>query len=168
MLLHSHQVPLPSLKCLLVGDFGSGKSTFIHRHQTREFKQTYIATIGVEVHPLHIAGSPYIWNVWDVAGRDNFSGIRENYYQDADCAIVFADSLTDHPHVERWLNEIPRDIPTVVCWNKAEAVANANWDTTKISVVNISTKTGRNVNKPFEILAGMLLVSPTPRVIAAL
>ena len=41
----------PKFKPVLVGDGGTGKTTFMKRHLTGEFEM-YIATLGVEVHPL--------------------------------------------------------------------------------------------------------------------
>ena len=35
-----------------VGDGGTGKTTFVKRHLTGEFEKKYVATLGVEVHPI--------------------------------------------------------------------------------------------------------------------
>lgn len=58
---------MPQFKILLVGDGGTGKTTFVKRHLTGEFEKKYIATIGVEVHPLTFSTNrgPICLNVWD-------------------------------------------------------------------------------------------------------
>ena len=61
---------IPEFKLVLVGDGGVGKTTFVKRHLTGEFEKKYIATLGVEVHPMtfHTTKGPIKFNVWDTAG----------------------------------------------------------------------------------------------------
>lgn len=61
------EADIPTFKCVLVGDGGTGKTTFVKRHMTGEFEKRYVATLGVEVHPLvfHTNRGPIRFNVWD-------------------------------------------------------------------------------------------------------
>jgi GTP-binding nuclear protein Ran len=66
---------------ILVGDGGVGKTTFVRRHLTGEFEKRYVATLGVEVHPLKFFTNlgPIQFNVWDTAGQEKFGGLRDGY-----------------------------------------------------------------------------------------
>lgn len=70
MTLQAEQAP--EFKLILVGDGGVGKTTFVKRHLTGEFEKKYVATLGVEVHPLlfHTNRGPIKFNVWDTAGQE--------------------------------------------------------------------------------------------------
>lgn len=76
------EIDMPSFKCVLVGDGGTGKTTFVKRHLTGEFEKKYVATLGVEVHPLvfHTNRGAIRFNVWDTAGQEKFGGLRDGYY----------------------------------------------------------------------------------------
>ena len=73
---------MPTFKCVLLGDGGTGKTTFVKRHLTGEFEKKYVATLGVEVHPLvfHTNRGAIRFNVWDTAGQEKFGGLRDGYY----------------------------------------------------------------------------------------
>lgn len=81
---------MPSFKCVLVGDGGCGKTTFVKRHLTGEFDKKYVATLGVEVHPLvfHTNRGPIRFNVWDTAGQEKFGGLRDGYYIQVTPALI--------------------------------------------------------------------------------
>ena len=64
--------PQVQFKLVLGGDGGTGKTTFMKRHLTGEFEK-YVATLGVEVHPLvfHTNRGPIKFNVWIQLVRRN-------------------------------------------------------------------------------------------------
>lgn len=60
----------------------TGKTTFVKRHLTGEFEKKYVATLGVEVHPIQFCTNrgSIRFNVWDTAGQEKFGGLRDGYY----------------------------------------------------------------------------------------
>ena len=76
------QPAVAEFKLVLIGDGGVGKTTFVKRHLTGEYEKCYIATIGVEVHPLKFFTSrgAIVFSVWDTAGQEKLSGLRDGYY----------------------------------------------------------------------------------------
>jgi GTP-binding nuclear protein Ran len=97
---------VPEFKLILVGDGGVGKTTFVKRHLTGEFEKKYVATLGVEVHPLlfHTNRGPIRFNVWDTAGQEKFGGLRDGYYIQGQCAIIMFDvtSRVTYKNVPNW------------------------------------------------------------------
>ena len=80
-------------KLVLCGDGGTGKTTFVKRHLTGEFEKRYIATLGVEVHPMAFCTSrgKICFQVWDTAGQEKLACLRDGYYIGAHCAIIMFD-----------------------------------------------------------------------------
>lgn len=139
---------IPTFKCVLVGDGGTGKTTFVKRHMTGEFEKKYVATLGVEVHPLvfHTNRGAIRFNVWvsfvgcnrhkksfttyvshfqDTAGQEKFGGLRDGYYIQGQCAIVMFDvtSRITYKNVPNWHRDLVRvceNIPIVLCGNKVD------------------------------------------------
>lgn len=114
-------------KLVLVGDGGVGKTTFVKRHLTGEFEKKYIATLGVEVHPMdfHTSKGRIIFNVWDTAGQEKFGGLRDGYYIGGQCGIIMFDvcSRITYQNVPKWYKDLTRvceGIPIVLVGNKVD------------------------------------------------
>ncbi|KAI8814395.1 P-loop containing nucleoside triphosphate hydrolase protein [Cladochytrium replicatum] len=166
---------IPSFKLVLVGDGGTGKTTFVKRHLTGEFEKKYIATLGVEVHPLtfHTNFGPICFNTWDTAGQEKFGGLRDGYYIQGQCAIIMFDvtARITYKNVPNWHRDLTRvceNIPIVLCGNKVDikerkvkAKAITFHRKRNLQYYDISAKSNYNFEKPFLWLARRLVGNQT-------
>jgi GTP-binding nuclear protein Ran len=114
-------------KLVLVGDGGVGKTTFVKRHLSGEFEKKYIATQGVEVHPMpfYTSKGNIVFNVWDTAGQEKLGGLRDGYYIGGQCGIIMFDvcSRITYQNVPKWYKDLVRvceNIPIVLVGNKVD------------------------------------------------
>ena len=161
---------MPEFKLILVGDGGVGKTTFVKRHLTGEFEKKYVATLGVEVHPLvfHTNRGPIKFNVWDTAGQEKFGGLRDGYYIQGQCAIIMFDvtSRITYKNVPNWHRDLTRvceNIPIVLTGNKVEIkdrkvkAKQITFHRKKnLAYYDVSAKSNYNFEKPFLYLARKL------------
>ncbi|RXN13896.1 GTP-binding nuclear Ran [Labeo rohita] len=166
--------PQVQFKLVLVGDGGTGKTTFVKRHLTGEFEKKYVATLGVEVHPLvfHTNRGAIKYNVWDTAGQEKFGGLRDGYYIQAQCAIIMFDvtSRVTYKNVPNWHRDLVRvceNIPIVLCGNKVDikdrkvkAKSIVFHRKKNLQYYDISAKSNYNFEKPFLWLARKLIGDP--------
>ncbi|MCJ1292505.1 GTP-binding nuclear protein gsp1/Ran [Xylographa carneopallida] len=159
-----------TFKLVLVGDGGTGKTTFVKRHLTGEFEKKYIATLGVEVHPLGFATNlgNIIFDVWDTAGQEKFGGLRDGYYINGQCGIIMFDvtSRITYKNVPNWHRDLVRvceNIPIVLCGNKVDVkerkvkAKSITFHRKKnLQYYDISAKSNYNFEKPFLWLARKL------------
>lgn len=157
-------------KLVLVGDGGTGKTTFVKRHLTGEFEKKYIATLGVEVHPLtfYTNYGKLVFNCWDTAGQEKFGGLRDGYYIQGQCAIIMFDvtSRVTYKNVPNWHRDLIRvceNIPIVLCGNKVDVKERKVKAKTitfhrkkNLQYYDISAKSNYNFEKPFLWLARKL------------
>lgn len=170
----AQQMDMPTFKLLLVGDGGTGKTTFVKRHVTGEFEKQYIATIGVEVRSLtfNTSRGQLRFNVWDTAGQEKFGGLRDGYYIQGQCAIIMFDvtSRITYKHVPNWHRDLVRvceNIPIVLCGNKVDVkdrkvkAKQINFHRKKnLQYYDLSAKSNYNFEKPFLYLARQLVGDP--------
>jgi len=166
--------PVATFKLVLVGDGGTGKTTFVKRHLTGEFEKKYIATLGVEVHPLvfYTNFGSIRFNCWDTAGQEKFGGLRDGYYIQGQCAIIMFDvtSRVTYKNVPNWHRDLIRvceNIPIVLCGNKVDVKERKVKAKTitfhrkkNLQYYDISAKSNYNFEKPFLWLARKLCGEP--------
>lgn len=161
---------VPTFKLVLVGDGGTGKTTFVKRHLTGEFEKKYIATLGVEVHPLGFFTNfgEIKFDVWDTAGQEKFGGLRDGYYINGQCGIIMFDvtSRITYKNVPNWHRDLVRvceNVPIVLCGNKVDVKERKVKAKTitfhrkkNLQYYDISAKSNYNFEKPFLWIARQL------------
>ncbi|KLJ09971.1 GTP-binding nuclear protein GSP1/Ran [Blastomyces silverae] len=170
----------PTFKLVLVGDGGTGKTTFVKRHLTGEFEKKYIATLGVEVHPLNFQTNlgAIQFDVWDTAGQEKFGGLRDGYYINGQCGIIMFDvtSRITYKNVPSWHRDLVRvceNVPIVLCGNKVDVKERKVKAKTitfhrkkNLQYYDISAKSNYNFEKPFLWLARKLVGNPSLEFVA--
>ncbi|KAJ6189828.1 hypothetical protein N7519_004736 [Penicillium mononematosum] len=156
----------PTFKLVLVGDGGTGKTTFVKRHLTGEFEKKYIATLGVENY------GAIQFDVWDTAGQEKFGGLRDGYYINGQCGIIMFDvtSRITYKNVPNWHRDLVRvceNIPIVLTGNKVDVKERKVKAKTitfhrkkNLQYYDISAKSNYNFEKPFLWLARKLVGNP--------
>lgn len=143
-------------KISLVGRDQCGKTSFIKQHNNEGFKNTYAATLGVEVYNILFKtskGNVYL-EVWDIAGHEKLRGdFVEGYYRKSDGAILMHDLHTSSDEIVennlKYKLELLTTCPSieiVTIGNKCDLSLHDN-----INGINhvISTKQNYNCNTPF-------------------
>ena len=87
---------LPTLKVLLLGASGVGKSAIVRRYTEDDFVDEAEATIGVDYRTKSIraAGKWFRLRVWDTAGQERYRTLTRSYYRGAQGVILGASLLT--------------------------------------------------------------------------
>lgn len=129
--------PAATFKLLLLGDSGTGKTTFLQRHFSGAFEERHLTpstNLSAKVYPLvfHTNYGRIVFNVCDTAGDATKSGrVREEGYDipihGAECSIIFFDTTSriSYKNVSNWYRglqhaRVDSKIPTVLCANKID------------------------------------------------
>eukprot|EP00040_Diaphanoeca_grandis_P001983 m.20232 g.20232 ORF g.20232 m.20232 type:complete len:385 (-) comp12822_c0_seq1:277-1431(-) len=107
---HSAQEEEHMLKILVVGDTGTGKTTFIKRYASGIFVEKYKATIGVDFAlKTHIINNMSVTvQLWDIAGQERFGAMTHVYYKEAVAAMIMFDCTRKDTFdsVKQWKGDI--------------------------------------------------------------
>ena len=115
-------------KVIIIGDSGIGKTVLITRFCESTFKESYVATIGVDfkIKTMNVGNRRYKLQIWDTAGQERFKNITQTYYKGA-AGIILTYSIVDRnsfDNVDRWIHQIecnaPADVSKVLLGTKSD------------------------------------------------
>ena len=170
-------------KIVVVGDAAVGKTSLIKRYTTDSFEKDYISTLGMQFskYEENVAGDKVELFLWDLAGQESFSTLRDRFYTGSSGAIVVfslsPEEIETYGHVTKWLSDIKEacgNIPTILFGNKADLVdqnaiaTSPNYETSDVHVKKFaqdhnimeyfktSALTGQGVRSAFKKLVDKL------------
>lgn len=101
---------LTTLKILIIGESGVGKSSLLLRFCEDTFDPEQSATIGVDfkVKTITVEGNKAKLAIWDTAGQERFRTLTPSYYRGAQGVILVYDVCNQDSFnkLEAWLNEL--------------------------------------------------------------
>lgn len=101
---------LTTLKLLIIGESGVGKSSLLLRFTDDAFDPEQAATIGVDfkVKTVTVNGDKVKLAIWDTAGQERFRTLTPSYYRGGQGVIVVYDvtNRESFTKVENWLTEL--------------------------------------------------------------
>jgi len=170
-------------KITVVGDGAVGKTSLIKRYTTNTFEKDYISTLGMQFSRYEeiIQGEMVELFLWDLAGQDSFTSLRQKFYQGSSGAIIVfslaPEEIGTYHNIDKWLSNIKDAcgrIPLVLLGNKADLVdqnalaTSSNYETSDVHVKQFaqdhnimeyyrtSALTGQGVKEAFQSLVKKL------------
>jgi small GTP-binding protein len=104
-----------SLKYIIVGEAGVGKSNLLLRYVYDSFKEDYQLTIGVEFGEKLVKynNKTYKIQIWDTAGQEQFRSITRAYFKSSICSFVVYDitNRETFENVKHWVEDCRNYMP---------------------------------------------------------
>ncbi|KAA6383549.1 MAG: putative Ras family GTPase [Streblomastix strix] len=156
------------IKVISMGEPGVGKSCLIKRYCEKKFVSKYISTIGIDfgMKPVMVDSLDVRVNLFDLAGGDHYLEIRNEFYKEAEGAILVFDvnSKSSFVGLEKWLDEAQKygakDYIAILCGNKTDIKKRVvseqeaqSWASSKgFRYFETSANTGDGVDQAFTFL----------------
>ncbi|MDY0019766.1 MAG: Rab family GTPase [Anaerolineae bacterium] len=164
-------------KVCLLGDFAVGKTSLVQRFVYNRFSDKYLSTIGVKVSRKTVVvpeGDEVVevtMMLWDLAGSQDFEGVRANYLRGAAGALLVCDMTRPETlaSLERYLHdlqEVSAHAVTLLVANKSDLTNQLRFSAAQVEQMAAahdtqaylaSAKTGANVEEVFRRLGQVLL-----------
>ena len=158
-----------TLKFIILGDSGVGKTNLLLRYVGESFSENYIATLGIDFKMKNIIYKDLkiSLQIWDTAGQERFRSITKSFLKGTD-GIIFMYDISKKDsflNLKNWIAEIDNsklpDVKFVICGNKIDLEENREVTEEmkkKLSkefetdIIEISAKKGIKIEEPFDML----------------
>ena len=150
------------LKIIIVGDSGTGKTSFVNKYIHNKFAETYSPTIGTafEYKIIKINDVMYRLQFWDIAGQDRNPEATGVFCKNTNGIILCCEinKIQTRENTIKWKESIEKvidiqDIPIIMIENKCDLLGNDESDYNKnIDKLKNFTK-NNNINKCFRTSA---------------
>ena len=158
-----------TLKFIILGDSGVGKTNLLLRYVGESFSENYIATLGIDFKMKNIIYNDVkiALQIWDTAGQERFRSITKSFLKGTD-GIIFMYDISKKDsflNLKNWISEIDNsklpDVKFVICGNKIDLEENREVTEEmkkKLSkefetdIIEISAKKGIKIEEPFDML----------------
>tara|TARA_B110000285_G_scaffold8687_2_gene8861 strand:+ start:1068 stop:1631 length:564 start_codon:yes stop_codon:yes gene_type:complete len=163
-------------KVVIIGKYGSGKTSILNRYVSDKFDNIVPVTIGVEfTHKEHNEYTKLV--LWDTAGQDRFQSMNSYFYHGVH-AVIFVYDVTDMESFYE-LNQCMRNYRACGNMDKSVAILLGNkidlervvskedalgWAAKhKMCYEEVSACTGENVRTAFSTIVRQLDILPEVR-----
>jgi Rab family protein len=117
-----------SIKIVIVGDSGVGKSNILSRYIQNSFSHDSKATVGVELSTkIYMIKDKIVRvQIWDTAGQERYKSITAAYYKGAKGAMMVYDITRSNTfsNIDKWYNELidygDKDVVPIIIGNKSD------------------------------------------------
>ena len=167
---------IEQLKIIVLGEGRVGKTEILSKYFNKKFDEGQKNTINPAFYEMtrEYQGKKVILKFWDTAGQEAFNAINTMYYQDAVGALLIYDVtiFETFEKVKCWVHTLQEavgmDITLVIAGNKFDFADKNMIDKNKEKIdaycaqqnckhFYISSRTGINLNEPFESLISSVL-----------
>ena len=164
-----------SVKVVLLGDSGVGKTSIVQRFAFGTFKEENPSTLGAmfiaKILEIPDTNQTVKFQIWDTAGQEKYRSLAQMYYQDAAVAVLVYDitKRSTYEGIKTWIREVkekaPPEILIVVAANKSDLVEREQVDFTeakifadeeKATLKMTSAKDGMGIQEVFIDIAHIL------------
>ncbi|KAL7715584.1 Ras-related protein Rab11A [Entamoeba marina] len=103
-----NQQNMNKLKCVFIGDYGCGKTSFVEmiiNNTKKDGSEKLYCTFPIKT--VSIDRKTYKLEIWDTAGQEKYNVISRLYYREAVVCFLMYDITNKHSfnHIEKWYNE---------------------------------------------------------------